>query len=73
MKVFCDSGFGIFFMCLVQARKIIFETFFACRNMYHQWTIELKEMAERIISMRQQLFNALKSRGTVNSLSLGGL
>ncbi|KAL8107121.1 aspartate aminotransferase, cytoplasmic [Apium graveolens] len=34
------------------------------RNMYHQWTIELKEMAERIISMRQQLFNALKSRGT---------
>lgn len=32
--------------------------------MYHQWTIELKEMAERIISMRQQLFNALKSRGT---------
>ncbi|WOG85669.1 hypothetical protein DCAR_0104860 [Daucus carota subsp. sativus] len=34
------------------------------RSMYHQWTIELKEMAERIISMRQQLFNALKSRGT---------
>ncbi|KAK1367749.1 Aspartate aminotransferase [Heracleum sosnowskyi] len=34
------------------------------RNMYHQWTIELKEMADRIISMRQQLFNALKSRGT---------
>ncbi|KAL1834646.1 hypothetical protein ACET3Z_004297 [Daucus carota] len=34
------------------------------RSMYHQWTIELKEMADRIISMRQQLFNALKSRGT---------
>lgn len=34
------------------------------RNMYHQWTIELKAMADRIISMRQQLFDALKSRGT---------
>lgn len=32
--------------------------------MYHQWTIELKAMADRIISMRQQLFDALKSRGT---------
>lgn len=33
-------------------------------NMHHEWTIELKAMAERIISMRQQLFNALQSRGT---------
>ena len=39
--------------------------------MYHQWAIELKEMAERIISMRQQLFNALKSRGTSYSLKFG--
>lgn len=31
--------------------------------MYREWTIELKAMAERIISMRQQLFNALQSRG----------
>ncbi|KAK2978901.1 hypothetical protein RJ640_012509 [Escallonia rubra] len=34
------------------------------RNMFHYWTIELKAMADRIISMRQQLFDALRSRGT---------
>ncbi|CAI9775701.1 unnamed protein product [Fraxinus pennsylvanica] len=34
------------------------------RNMYQEWTIELKAMADRIINMRQQLFDALRSRGT---------
>ncbi|XP_074576689.1 aspartate aminotransferase, cytoplasmic [Curcuma longa] len=34
------------------------------REMYHEWTMELKAMANRIISMRQQLFNALSARGT---------
>ncbi|GLU01429.1 hypothetical protein SLE2022_187360 [Rubroshorea leprosula] len=34
------------------------------RNMYNEWTIELKAMADRIISMRQQLFDALRARGT---------
>ncbi|GJM93060.1 hypothetical protein PR202_ga09584 [Eleusine coracana subsp. coracana] len=33
-------------------------------EMYHEWTVELKAMADRIISMRQQLFDALKARGT---------
>ncbi|CAL4973941.1 unnamed protein product [Urochloa decumbens] len=33
-------------------------------EMYNEWTVELKAMADRIISMRQQLFDALKSRGT---------
>ncbi|KAG0539497.1 hypothetical protein BDA96_03G327900 [Sorghum bicolor] len=33
-------------------------------EMYNEWTLELKAMADRIISMRQQLFDALKSRGT---------
>ncbi|KAI5662822.1 hypothetical protein M9H77_22145 [Catharanthus roseus] len=33
-------------------------------NMYHEWTVELKAMADRIISMRQQLFNALQAKGT---------
>jgi aspartate/tyrosine/aromatic aminotransferase len=33
------------------------------RNMYNEWTIELKAMADRIISMRQQLFDALRARG----------
>ncbi|KAI4377638.1 hypothetical protein MLD38_015234 [Melastoma candidum] len=33
-------------------------------DMYHAWTIELKAMADRIISMRHQLFEALKARGT---------
>jgi aspartate aminotransferase len=33
-------------------------------EMFHEWTLELKAMADRIISMRQQLFDALKARGT---------
>ncbi|XP_022854571.1 aspartate aminotransferase, cytoplasmic-like [Olea europaea var. sylvestris] len=34
------------------------------RNMYQEWTIELKAMADRIINMRHLLFDALRSRGT---------
>ncbi|GMN39929.1 hypothetical protein TIFTF001_009166 [Ficus carica] len=34
------------------------------RDLYNEWTIELKAMADRIISMRQQLFDALRARGT---------
>uniref|UniRef100_A0A803QWG0 Aspartate aminotransferase n=1 Tax=Cannabis sativa TaxID=3483 RepID=A0A803QWG0_CANSA len=34
------------------------------RNLYDEWTVELKAMADRIISMRQQLFDAIQSRGT---------
>lgn len=37
-------------------------------EMYHEWTIELKAMADRIISMRQQLFDALRTRGKWVSL-----
>ncbi|EOA35234.1 hypothetical protein CARUB_v10020394mg [Capsella rubella] len=33
-------------------------------DMYKDWTIELKGMADRIISMRQQLYEAIKARGT---------
>ncbi|KAL9151395.1 hypothetical protein ABFS82_11G049100 [Erythranthe guttata] len=33
-------------------------------ELYTEWTIELKAMADRIISMRQQLFDALQSKGT---------
>ncbi|KAM7459387.1 hypothetical protein LguiA_036381 [Lonicera macranthoides] len=33
-------------------------------NMFHDWTLELKAMADRIISMRQRLFDALRARGT---------
>lgn len=33
-------------------------------NMFNEWTIELKAMADRIISMRQKLFDALRSKGT---------
>ncbi|EOY30757.1 Aspartate aminotransferase, cytoplasmic [Theobroma cacao] len=33
-------------------------------DMYNEWKIELKAMAERIISMRKQLFDALSARGT---------
>ncbi|KAL9252546.1 Aspartate aminotransferase, cytoplasmic-like protein [Drosera capensis] len=34
------------------------------RDMYDEWTVELKAMADRIISMRKQLFDALTARGT---------
>ncbi|CAH8391432.1 unnamed protein product [Eruca vesicaria subsp. sativa] len=34
------------------------------RNLFNEWTLELKAMADRIISMRKQLFEALRSRGT---------
>lgn len=33
-------------------------------DLYDEWTVELKGMANRIISMRQQLFDALTARGT---------
>ncbi|KAK6151801.1 hypothetical protein DH2020_014436 [Rehmannia glutinosa] len=33
-------------------------------DLYREWTVELKAMADRIISMRQQLFDALQARGT---------
>lgn len=36
---------------------------FSNRDMYNEWTVELKAMADRIISMRQQLFDALSARG----------
>ncbi|KAF5726199.1 Aspartate aminotransferase 3 [Tripterygium wilfordii] len=38
--------------------------YFYFRGMYNEWTIELKAMADRIISMRRQLFDALRARGT---------
>ncbi|KAL3633469.1 Aspartate aminotransferase 3, chloroplastic [Castilleja foliolosa] len=34
------------------------------RTLFDEWTVELKAMADRIISMRHQLFDALRSRGT---------
>ncbi|KAK6927392.1 Aminotransferase, class I/classII [Dillenia turbinata] len=34
------------------------------RALYNEWTIELKATADRIISMRKQLFDALQARGT---------
>ncbi|XP_057522923.1 aspartate aminotransferase, cytoplasmic isoform X2 [Amaranthus tricolor] len=33
-------------------------------SLFDEWTAELKAMADRIISMRQKLFDALRSRGT---------
>ncbi|KAL2500853.1 Aspartate aminotransferase 3 [Forsythia ovata] len=34
------------------------------RDLYDEWTVELKAMADRIISMRKQLYDALQARGT---------
>ncbi|XP_051148916.1 aspartate aminotransferase, cytoplasmic-like [Andrographis paniculata] len=38
-------------------------------ELYNEWTVELKAMADRIISMRQQLFDALKAKGTAGDWS----
>ncbi|XP_068652573.1 aspartate aminotransferase, cytoplasmic [Aristolochia californica] len=42
----------------------IVATILSNRDMYTEWTVELKAMADRIINMRQQLFDALQARGT---------
>ncbi|KAI5060900.1 hypothetical protein GOP47_0023405 [Adiantum capillus-veneris] len=34
------------------------------RNLYQEWTVELKAMADRIIRMRHLLYEALRARGT---------
>ncbi|PHT31870.1 Aspartate aminotransferase, cytoplasmic [Capsicum baccatum] len=34
------------------------------RQMYDEWTVELKAMTDRIISTRQKLFDAMQARGT---------
>lgn len=34
------------------------------RNLFQEWTVELKAMADRILTMRQKLFDALRARGT---------
>lgn len=34
------------------------------RKMYDEWTVELKAMADRIINIRQKLFDAMQARGT---------
>ncbi|KMZ75063.1 Aspartate transaminase [Zostera marina] len=34
------------------------------RNMFYEWKLELKAMADRIISMRRQLYDAVSARGT---------
>lgn len=38
--------------------------------MYNEWSIEVKAMADRLMSMRQHLFNALRDKGTAISLSV---
>lgn len=38
--------------------------------MFNEWTIELKAMADRIISMRKQLFDALRARGLLDVPSI---
>ncbi|KAI7754391.1 hypothetical protein M8C21_012558 [Ambrosia artemisiifolia] len=42
----------------------IVSTILKDRNLYQEWTLELKAMADRIITMRKQLFDALRARGT---------
>lgn len=34
-------------------------------DLYNDWTVELKGMANRILSMRKQLYEALQARGLV--------
>jgi aspartate aminotransferase len=42
----------------------IVATILRSQELFHEWTIELKAMADRIITMRQELFDALQARGT---------
>ncbi|KAK9075583.1 hypothetical protein SSX86_003909 [Deinandra increscens subsp. villosa] len=42
----------------------IVSTILKDRNLYQQWTLELKVMAGRIITMRKHLFDALRARET---------
>ncbi|KAI3825508.1 hypothetical protein L1987_06998 [Smallanthus sonchifolius] len=42
----------------------IVSTILKDRNLYQEWTLELKAMADRIITMRKQLFDALRARET---------
>ncbi|KAL8262628.1 hypothetical protein R6Q59_023977 [Mikania micrantha] len=42
----------------------IVSTILKDRNLYQQWTLELKAMADRIITMRKHLFDALRARET---------
>uniref|UniRef100_A0A2P2LKQ2 Aspartate aminotransferase n=1 Tax=Rhizophora mucronata TaxID=61149 RepID=A0A2P2LKQ2_RHIMU len=39
------------------------------REMYNNWTIELRHMIDRIIDLRQKLYNALHERGTTGDWS----
>ncbi|KAI5354662.1 hypothetical protein L3X38_007557 [Prunus dulcis] len=42
----------------------IVSTILKDRDLFNEWTIELKAMADRIISMRHQLFESLRAKGT---------
>jgi aspartate aminotransferase len=42
----------------------IVEAVLSNRQLFHDWTVELKGMADRIITMRHQLYDALKQKGT---------
>lgn len=59
--------YGIYeFLSIVEFSFCSVAYIFLCgtyRDMYNEWTIELKAMADRIISMRHQLFDALRTRG----------
>lgn len=56
------------FLIRLSQKSLALETF-NCRDMYDEWTVELKAMADRIISMRKQLFDALQARGKTYGLS----
>lgn len=47
----------------------IVATILGDRNLFTEWTVELKNMADRIIHMRQLLYEALKARGTAGDWS----
>ena len=53
-------------LCEVWREFLIkFMAFHLCpsRDLFNEWTVELKNMADRIIKMREELYEALKSRG----------
>lgn len=56
-------------MLIVSHARFLYDS----RNMFQAWTLELKAIADRIISMCQKLFDALHARGEpyfISSISL---
>jgi hypothetical protein len=60
VESFSYKNFKLF---VLRWRYAILRRCLLCRQLFHDWTVELKGMADRIITMRHQLYDALKQKG----------